>query len=322
MTRQGSEGGFTLVELLVTVVIMTIIVVGITSGLIVVLKTYPSDAMRLTQDEGSQLLSSWLQADVVSASTLDNSASTCAGGATKLRLKWSDSDGAHKFEASYILTVPSGSPVGILTRYYCVDDGPASVTTVGRNVQTATAHVSGQQVSFVVTDLVCPPTPGCPGGSTYTFTVSASGRTPPTTTSTSTTSTSTTSTSTTTTTMLTTTTTAPACTITSANVNPPSGSDALSGSGHVKDNVTLTVITTGVCSPLTYSVDTGNGVLTNPLAQCSSCAPPGTTWTGFIDKTAQDVNWKAGFRPFSVFQGTPAALVPGSPNPVPFTVTP
>src|SRR4051794_14956414 len=94
MTGHRSESGFTLVELLVTVVITTIIIVGITAGLTVVLKTYPSDATRLTQDEGSQLLSTWLQADVLSASKIDTSTSGCPGGpnAPVVRLSWLDSD--------------------------------------------------------------------------------------------------------------------------------------------------------------------------------------------------------------------------------------
>src|SRR5438270_8529083 len=123
MTRPQTQGGFTLVELLVTVVIMTIIISGITVGLIVVLNTYPSDATRLTQDEGAQLLSSWLQADVLSAGPtygpvgsptppmsgidVSGTAAACAGSLpTALRVTWGDGDSVnpHAFEASYALS--------------------------------------------------------------------------------------------------------------------------------------------------------------------------------------------------------------------------
>ena len=105
MSRHNPEGGFTLVELLVTIVIMTVIIIGITAGLMVALKTYPSDATRLTQDESAQLLSTWLQADVLSAGPtygpvgpptppvsgidVSGTATACAGSLpTALRVTW------------------------------------------------------------------------------------------------------------------------------------------------------------------------------------------------------------------------------------------
>ena len=371
MTRQRSEGGFTLVELLVTLSVMSVIIFGIASALIVVLHTYPADAARLTQDEAAQLLSSWLQADVLSAgassyninvnpATISGCSSGVPAGATNVvNLTWSDFDTGTQFEASYRV---AGS---ILTRYFCIGGARADATKVGRNVQSAVATVfplppvPAQQVSVVVTDFVngsnCVSTASTStttAGSTttitadpvctYTFTVSASLRTlstpagtttlPQATTTTSTSTTTTTSTtvaSTTTTSVAGTTTTAPStttstipvCMILSASASPAIDFLSSGNSGHLSQPLTVTVVTSGPCGPLTYSVDTGNGVQKKALAQCSTtnCGanPPNSTWTGFIDRNT--FSWTDGSHPFSVLQGTPATMVPGAPNPIPFS---
>src|SRR5271165_3208129 len=134
MSRDRSESGFTMVELLVATVVSSIIIGAIAGILIVTLRTYPQSAAKLTVSDNAQLLSSWLVPDVQSAggSAGDIQTSPSVSGCQppsgvpakgKLQLSWQDLSVAETtYTADYCLV---GSE---LIRYYAVNGDAVSQT--------------------------------------------------------------------------------------------------------------------------------------------------------------------------------------------------
>ena len=71
------EGGFTLVELLVTMVITGILIVALADALSVGLRSTADNSTHLSQSDGEQLLANWLEVDVEAACN-SSTVVTCA----------------------------------------------------------------------------------------------------------------------------------------------------------------------------------------------------------------------------------------------------
>ncbi|MCU1459278.1 MAG: hypothetical protein JWL73_3370 [Actinomycetia bacterium] len=182
--RAQGSGGFTLIELLIGIVISGVIIAPLSAGVILGLKTSNDTATRLASSTDAQLLTAAYITDVESAGSAAGdvvatpTANTeCSGITNVLRLRWTTSDtgSAVKYQAAYAI---SGSATAgwKMRRFYCVGAGAASISTVARNLASASAAtvaVSGTKISMTVTEAVNTgnPTP-------YVFTVSGNRRTP------------------------------------------------------------------------------------------------------------------------------------------------
>jgi hypothetical protein len=172
--NEEAEGGFTLTEVLVALVITGFVVTAIASVLLLSFSSYPANAARLTLSNDAELLSSRLAPDVRSASDVNPSTTPgCFSGVSPsppflLTLTWSDAGSGYQYVAAYRA---EGSE---LTRYYC-DTNSNTVPlrdVVGRDLDPArspTVNITNQQLAVTVTTLL--------SNTSYTYTVSASRRT-------------------------------------------------------------------------------------------------------------------------------------------------
>jgi prepilin-type N-terminal cleavage/methylation domain-containing protein len=177
---RAEEAGFTLVELLITIVISGIIMGPIAASLLVGLRTSDETSNRLAGSSDAQLLSIWLPPDVQSAGGVAGDVSTssntdCSGVTNTLRLQWRETSGSttSTYVAAYAVR-PNGTEWR-LVRYQCLNGGTATEHVVARNLanaSAASASVNGTKVSMTVTEAS---TPANPTG--YTFTVSGYRRT-------------------------------------------------------------------------------------------------------------------------------------------------
>ena len=174
------EDGFTLVELLMSIVISGIILGPIAASLLVGLRTSDETSNRLVGSNDAQMLSVWLTPDIQSAGGQSGDVATssntdCSGISNVLRLRWRETSGSTTttYNAAYAVSQTDGE--WRLIRYLCVDSGSATTHVVARNLASssaATATANGTKVSMTVTEAN---TPANPTG--YAFTVSGHRRT-------------------------------------------------------------------------------------------------------------------------------------------------
>jgi prepilin-type N-terminal cleavage/methylation domain-containing protein len=187
MTRTAArEDGFTLIELMVAMAIMAIIMLPLTAGVIVGLRTSDETSNRLAGSNDAQLLSIWFPPDVQSTGNLNTDVvatptvnTECSGINNAVRLKWRATEVAGGSASTYIAAYAiSQSSTGDwrLLRYYCVNGGTASTHVVARNLKNATAvaiSTSTTKVTMTVTEKATATDP-----TSYTFSVSGNRRTP------------------------------------------------------------------------------------------------------------------------------------------------
>jgi hypothetical protein len=321
VTADRSDGGFTLVELLLTTVITSVIIGALATVVMVTINLYPENANRLAQSNDAQRLASWFVPDVVSlgaqngdidtnaksgssCKNVPSSANVPSANANVLKLTWTDFGTPTKrtWEADY-RRVP-GSPV--LTRYFCQTTLSGSSAVVGRNVHSTTVSSTGTQLTLTVFDLDNHGKPG-PG-----FSVSANRRTlqPPVPASV--------------------TTQPPAttiplarCTIKTASVTPAQSQLENDKSGHLQDDLTIAVTTSGACNgslQVSFQPDSNGPSVTFLLDP----AQYGQIWKGTIPST--QYTWTPGihrlFLQQVVGQQAPQKLLPQTKNPILFRVNP
>ena len=138
MTQAPDERGFTLVEVLVTVVVLGVVIAALGAGFSVGLRTMDSTANRLAGSMDAQLLGVHLPDDVASATSIDATPSsiTCVGVASPvLQL----GDGA-SFDVVY--GVGAGSGTHRLERHDCAGGSVRSTIVVARNLAGPAAAVA------------------------------------------------------------------------------------------------------------------------------------------------------------------------------------
>jgi prepilin-type N-terminal cleavage/methylation domain-containing protein len=207
---QRSDGGFTLLEVMIATTISLLAVGAVTTAFIVGLTTSETTTTRVQATHDAELLSSYLPADVLSVSPtgVDTGASTATGcndsvvsgeDGTKsrnwLRLQWSQDTGTAggvSYYSSSYRTRSDGNGGWVLVRHFC---SGADLTTATPS-ETIVAHELGDPVTGTAPEVSCTVTVGgassvvpCGSGvegvavtlttgSGYAFTVSGTRRTP------------------------------------------------------------------------------------------------------------------------------------------------
>jgi prepilin-type N-terminal cleavage/methylation domain-containing protein len=138
------DGGFTLVELLITIAIQGIIVTAIGTAFVVFIRVAPGTEVRLDDARSTRGLATWLSHDTTSAppfSTSDprgwintSSSTICPGdGENLLELSWNeDGFSSVTYYATYRGVVANGELS--IVRFTCTDSGSGAVGTGGINL--------------------------------------------------------------------------------------------------------------------------------------------------------------------------------------------
>jgi prepilin-type N-terminal cleavage/methylation domain-containing protein len=123
------DRGFTLPELLVTIVMMGLIVASLAAAFTSIVRTSPSSEARVDDSRALLNLTNWISQDVsstdVNGFAVGDAASGCSGVPTSdglMELHWSE--GSTTYVANYRY-VSNGTGVGVIHRYTCLLGGPA-----------------------------------------------------------------------------------------------------------------------------------------------------------------------------------------------------
>ena len=180
--RLRGEAGMTLVELMMAMTIMTIIMVPVTAGLLVGLRTTDETRTRLVGSDDAQTLAQWLPADIASTGSQSGdvvatptSNTDCSGLSNALRLKWRETQGSttNTYVAAYAI-VQNGAGDYQLVRYFCTNSGTAATHVVARHLASSSAvsvSTSGTKISMTVSEANTPTET-----TNYTFTISGNRR--------------------------------------------------------------------------------------------------------------------------------------------------
>ena len=118
-----TEEGFTLVELLISTVILAVIFGAVTEAMIVGLRTTDSTDQRLRESVDGQLASAYFARDVQAAAQIvPDMKSPCSSSVARVTFTWTDPvDGTTAKAAAYVLAGPpsAGADERVLTRQYC-----------------------------------------------------------------------------------------------------------------------------------------------------------------------------------------------------------
>jgi prepilin-type N-terminal cleavage/methylation domain-containing protein len=162
LTRRAArgDGGFTLVELVVSISILGVVMTGVTAVMLTALTTNRGTAVRLTETRDLQFVNAYLADDMQGAtSVLHGVTARCGTGTAALELRGRSFDGstpptAQVTVVSYVLTTATvdGVPTGSLHRRSCAADAatpessypltPASDVVVARSLVTTDPAVT------------------------------------------------------------------------------------------------------------------------------------------------------------------------------------
>jgi prepilin-type N-terminal cleavage/methylation domain-containing protein len=129
MTRLLNDDGFTLVELTISILIMSVVVVVIGGALIFGLKTFGSTSQRLSESHDLQLAASYFAPDVASAKTVSLTAdpSCPVSGSVVVTLQWTDPTAGNEVVSYVAQTITGGKQ---LVRHLCASATTADVIVV------------------------------------------------------------------------------------------------------------------------------------------------------------------------------------------------
>lgn len=126
---QARRDGFTLIEVVISIMILGIVAATVSAAFIVIVRTSPASEARTDDARALLGLTNWLPLDVASTDenefALGDNPSSCTGVPASiglLELQWSDSS---TYVANYRF-VPESSTSGRLIRFTCVDGQPAA----------------------------------------------------------------------------------------------------------------------------------------------------------------------------------------------------
>jgi prepilin-type N-terminal cleavage/methylation domain-containing protein len=288
--RQRSDEGFTLIELIISVVITSFITLVIASCIIVGLKTTDATAARLAESHDAQMLSTYLVADVQSASEsgVNTAAGTSSGcgpagdegsytsDSNVLRFSWTQTEPAPAvdYTASYRLAKNSSTGEWQLRRNACKDGAAATSTVVARQLADPSTSPPVVDISHLPAISLTLTEP-----SGYKFTVEAIRRTPP---------------------------VSPlpavpwACTVQSALASPDPAFRTSAAPGDLAANLSVEVQSGGDCPSLTLVVDPGGSA---PYNKNLNESPNGSGhWIANISRTTGV--WTDGDKSFPITQSS------------------
>jgi prepilin-type N-terminal cleavage/methylation domain-containing protein len=162
-----TDAGFTLVELVVSIALLGVVMVGLTAVMFTALVTDRETAARLDESRDVQFVTAFLADDVQGATAvLAGGAAGCGSGTAALELRGRSFDPAtltaQVTVVSYVLTTATadGVATGVLHRYACAADespAPSYPLTPGSDVVVARSlAVTPPAVSCTVDELEAP----------------------------------------------------------------------------------------------------------------------------------------------------------------------
>lgn len=154
-----NERGMTLIELLISISLLTVIMAGLITAMLLVFDTTDATRSKITDTSAAQLLTSYLVSDAQSADAVQPSGGcTGASGTHVLELRWTDAaNSALVTDVQYVLE-PNGTGSSQLTRYaYNAGCTQTDRSVIVRSVGTATCISpcadSARQIGLDVTAL-------------------------------------------------------------------------------------------------------------------------------------------------------------------------
>lgn len=140
------EGGFTLPELIICIVIMALVVPVLAAAVIVGLRTTDVTTGRLAASHDADLASAWFVTDVQSTQTVSVVSAGCLppAGSTPI-VALTGTDGTTTNVAGYATVIATDR---VLVRYGCVNGVPTAQATIAHRLASPPV-------------LVCAPTPDC-----------------------------------------------------------------------------------------------------------------------------------------------------------------
>lgn len=185
MRRMRDDTGFTLVELLAAVAILGVVVLPLTGGIILGLRTMNSTTSRYSASNDAQVLSRYLPPDVQSANTGNTSSlSACTGTSNRKVQLTVNTDGTGTRTIMYWLRGSTAARYELVRSVWdnganCTMAQPTRTTVMARNIANPTSDVtatplSGTPMGFRIRVAEAPAQNETTG---YTFTVSARKRT-------------------------------------------------------------------------------------------------------------------------------------------------
>ncbi len=111
MIRARNDSGMTLVELLITIVILGVVIAPLTMSMYLGLTTAKAARQTVTDSTGAQLLTAYFPKDVQSSDSVATSGFQCGAGGQVAEFAWTDADPARaeKTVVDYVVTTSAGN---------------------------------------------------------------------------------------------------------------------------------------------------------------------------------------------------------------------
>ena len=164
-TLRSDEGGFTLVELLITIVIIGIIVPALAAGVVSILHNSNTTTQRLYESHDAQIAAAYFANDVQSADLpVPSTDSRCdkAGTTAVVRFAWTEYDTAGNPAAYKLVGYSKDTSVGtvpVLRRRFCQGTPNSAALSATPVSDVVIAHY----LSSATAPSVCLAPAACPG---------------------------------------------------------------------------------------------------------------------------------------------------------------
>jgi len=174
-TLRSDEGGFTLVELLITIVIIGIIVPALAAGVVSILHNSNTTTQRLYESHDAQIAAAYFANDVQSADLpVPSTDSRCdkAGTTAVVRFAWTEYDTAGHSAAYKLVVYSKDTSVGtvpVLRRRFC--QGTPNSAALGAT--PLSDIVIAHYLSSATDPSVCMAPALCPGQPTSSIVLTA-----------------------------------------------------------------------------------------------------------------------------------------------------